>query len=60
MTDERTRTPTSTLWFLATLVFVFLLVTGPISGWLLPPVVPAVGFAVSLFFLIRSGSRRRR
>lgn len=59
MSDDSTRSPTSTVWFLLTLVAGFLLVTGSTVGWVLPPALTAVAFALFFFLFIRSGARAR-
>lgn len=60
MTDDDRRSPTSTVWFLLTLVFGFLLVTGGVgAGWFISPALSALAFAVSFFLFIRSGARAR-
>jgi hypothetical protein len=60
VTDDDGRSPTSTVWFLLTLVFGFLLVTGGAgAGWYVSPAVSALAFAVSFFLFIRSGARAR-
>lgn len=54
------RSPTSTIWFVLTLVSAFLLVTGSGIGWYLPPAFTALALVVFFALFIQSGARGRK
>ncbi len=62
--DERRPSPWTTVLMILVLFSGVLLVTGPLSGWVLPPVVTAFVFVVCLFTYVgavgsTTGPRRR-